>query len=283
MDDASTTLRDFLQSRRARLRPSDVGLIGGGFRRVEGLRREEVASLAGVNVDYYARLEQGRLPRVSISVLDAVARALRLDAVERRHLLALAHPSAPARSPRPQRVRPAVDTLLASLDAQPAFVMGDRMDILAANWMARQVMGNWLDRPANQRNLARFIFLDPEARQVHRDWSVVAQEAVATLRSYGGEHPDDPTFAALVTELRESSPEFVEWWSAHDVRARSHGVKVYEHPQMGTITVHCEALEFPGDDHQRLCIYTAEPGTASHQALVLLASMRAHSDIAHTT
>lgn len=279
MNNARGELRDYLQTRRDRLRPADVGLSAGADRRVAGLRREEVAELAGMNVDYYARLEQGRLQNVSVSVLDAVARALQLDADERRHLLHLARPT-PERNPaRPaQRVRPAVDVMLAALDSQPAFVLGDRMDVLAANWMARQVMGGWLDRPGNEGNLARFIFLDPAAREVHHDWDLIAEEAVATLRHYAGQHPHDPELARLVGELSIQSVEFALWWAAHDVRSRSHGTKTYRHPQMGEITVHCEALEFPGDDQQRLCIYTAEPGSTSEQALKLLASMRPHPD-----
>jgi transcriptional regulator with XRE-family HTH domain len=274
-------LGDYLRSRRGRLAPGDVGLIGGGIRRVPGLRREEVASLAGVNVDYYARLEQGRLRNVSSTVLDAVARALRLDRAEREHLHHLALPAVGGeRSARPQGVRAAVETMLAALQSQPAFVLGDRMDVLAANWMAQQVMGDWLERAGNDRNLARFVFLDPEARRVHRDWDAVAEEAVATLRHYSGQHPGDDRLRNLVDDLREGSPDFSRWWNAHDVRSRSHGVTTYRHPQMGEITVHCEALEFPGDDHQRLCIFSAEPGSDSHQALMLLASLRSPAGVA---
>lgn len=269
-------LRDYLGTRRARLRPADVGLTEGAARRVPGLRREEIAMLAGVSVDYYTRLEQGRLPNVSVSVVDAVARALQLDPAEHRHLLDLTKPVALRRrtARRVQRIRPAVSLLLDSLETQPAFVMGDRMDVLAANWMAHELMGGWLDRPRNERNLARFIFLDPDAREVHSDWSSIAEEAVATLRFYAGQHPDDPELARLVGELSIASVEFAEWWAAHDVRSRSHGVKTYIHPEVGAVTVHCEALEFAGDDHQRLCIYTAEPGSSSAQALRLLTVMR---------
>jgi transcriptional regulator with XRE-family HTH domain len=279
MDETRGVLGDYLRSRRARLLPGDVGLIGGGPRRVPGLRREEVASLAGVNVDYYARLEQGRLRNVSTSVIDAVARALRLDGAERAHLRHLASPTTGrARPPQPQQVRPAVRSMLAALESQPAFVLGDRMDVLAANWMAQQVMGSWLERASNRHNLARFIFLDPEARLVHRDWDTIAEEAVATLRHYSGQRPDDERLQPLVDDLKAGSPEFARWWTAHDVRSRSHGRKTYRHPQMGEITVHCEALEFPGDDHQRLCIYTAEPGSDSHQALMLMASLHSPAE-----
>jgi len=232
--------------------------------------------LAGVSTDYYARLEQGRLRGVSASVLDAVARALQLDAAERQHLVDLALP-APARRRAPQRVqrvRPAVGVLLDALELQPAFVMGDRMDVLAANWMAHHLMGGWLDDPRNERNLARFVFLDPEARELHADWEAMAEEAVATLRLYAGQHPDDPELSRLIGDLSIQSPDFARWWSAHDVRSRSHGVKRYRHPQVGDVTVHCEALEFPGANHQRLCIYTAEPGSPSDTALRLLAAMR---------
>jgi len=269
-------LRDYLLSRRARLHPSDVGLTEGDLRRVPGLRREEIAMLAGISTDYYTRLEQGRLRNVSGSVVDAVARALRLDAAEHRHLSDLALPVPLRRRTvrRAQRLRPAVGVMLDALETQPAFVMGDRMDILAANWMARQLMGGWLEAPVNEHNLARFLFLAPEARDLHADWATMAEEAVATLRLYAGQYPHDPQLARLVGDLTIQSPEFARWWAAHDVRSRSHGIKTYRHPQVGDVTVHCEALDFPGDDHQRLCIYTAEPGSASDQALRLLASLR---------
>jgi len=276
METRQSELRDYLRSRRDRLLPEEVGLPVGGSRRVPGLRREEVSMLAGVSTDYYARFEQGRLRGVSVSVIDAVARALQLDPAGRQHLADLALPTAVRRPalPRRQRLRPAVGVLLDALETQPTFVMGDRMDILAANWMASQLMGGWLDDPRNERNLARFIFLDPEARELHADWEAVAEEAVAALRLYAGQRPDDPELSRLIGDLSIHSPEFVRWWSGHDVRSRSHGVKHYRHPQLGEVTVHCEALEFPSDGRQRLCIYTAEPGSPSDTALRLLASMR---------
>ena len=275
MYDAKAELRDFLKSRRARLSPDDVGLTGGGLRRVAGLRREEVAALSGLNPDYYARLEQGRLPHVSNAVLDSVARALHLDDSEHRHLVHLARPSdARGLSVEPQRVREEVLVMIAALEAQPAFVIGNRLDVLAANWMTAQVMGDWLDRPQNQRNLARFIFLDPEARDIHQNWRGIAEEAVATLSHYAGQHPDDPELALLVDDLRAQSPEFAAWWASHDVRSRSFGTTTYLHPRMGELILNCESLAFPGDAQQRLCIFSAEPHSHSHRALVELASVR---------
>ena len=269
-------LRDFLRTRRARLQPEDVGLAGGEARRVPGLRREEIARLAGVSVDYYVRLEQGRSRNVSASVLDAVARALQLDEPERRHLFDLAQPTAAPRraTPRRQRLRPAVVTLLEGMELQPAFVVGPRLDVLAANWIACQLIGDFQALPPRERNFARFLFLDEDARELYVDWPHVARESVATLRMYAGRHPDDPELSRLVGELSVKSREFAQWWSAHDVAERSYGTKTYRHPLVGDVTVSCESLRFPADPELMMCIYSAEPGSASEQALRMLAAMR---------
>ena len=275
VDSAKNELRDFLTSRRARVRPADVGLPEGEGRRVAGLRREELAMLAGVSVDYYVRLEQGRSRNVSESVLDAVARALQLSPTERVHLVDLARPAtANRRRPaRRQRVRPAVLALLSSLDTQPAFVMGDRMDVLASNAMARALMGEFLSAQGGYPNLARYVFLDPAAQDLHDDWPAVAEETVAMLRFYAGRHQDDAELSRLVGDLSLGSPEFARFWSAHDVRSRAFGVKVYRHPLVGPITLNYEALEFPSDGEQRLCVYGAEPGSPSAESLRLLSSL----------
>ncbi|WP_213814854.1 helix-turn-helix transcriptional regulator [Glaciihabitans sp. dw_435] len=282
---AKEELRDYLRTRRARLQPADVGLPDGASRRVPGLRREEIALLAGVSVDYYVRLEQGRGGNVSLSVLDAVARALQLDEAERQHLIDLAQPAPLKRraSPRRQRVRPAVAMLLDALDLQPAFVMGDRMDVLAINSIAHDLMGGFMDVPANERNLARFIFLDPSARDIHTEWSAVAEETVAMLRLYAGGHPDDPELSRLVGDLSLRSPEFVHFWAAHDVRSRAFGTKSCNHPQVGEMILNYEALVFPGDNEQRLCVYSAEPGSVSEERMRLLASMHAPESSARAT
>ena len=282
---AKDELRNYLRTRRARLQPADVGLPHSDTRRVPGLRREEIAQLAGVSVDYYVRLEQGRGGNVSRSVLDAVARALQLDEAEHQHLIDLARPQhTPRRSAhRRQRVRPAVAMLLDALDLQPAFVMGDRMDVLAINSIAHNLMGGFMDVPSNERNLARFIFLDESARTIHTEWSAVAEETVAMLRLYAGAHPHDPELARLVGDLTLQSPEFVKWWSAHNVRSRAFGTKVCAHPEVGEMTLNYEALLFPGDNEQRLCVYSAEPGSASEERMRLLASLHSPMSRANTT
>jgi len=282
---AKQELRDFLRTRRARLRPTDVGLPAGESRRVPGLRREEIALLAGVSVDYYVRLEQGRGGNVSRSVLDAVSRALQLDEAEHQHLVDLAQP-APARrklAPRRQRVRPAVAMLLDALDLQPAFVMGDRMDVLAINSIAHNLMGGFMDVPSNERNLARFIFLDESARDIHTEWSAVAEETVAMLRLYAGAHPNDPELSRLVGDLSLQSPDFAKWWSAHNVRSRSFGTKICAHPEVGEMTLNYEALLFPGDNEQRLCVYSAEPGSPSEERMQLLASLHSPESAARAS
>ena len=279
--DHNDKLREFLRSRRARLTVDDVQVGGsGGVRRVPGLRREEVARLAGVSVDYYSRLEQGRRLNVSNEVLDAVSRALRLDDVERAYLFDIArtHPRRPRRrSPVPvQRVRPGVWRVLETLDdVAPAFVFGRRMDILATNRLARALMTDFDALPVRERNMLRYTFLDESTRELYTDWHDVAGENVAILRLYAGRHPDDPQLAELVGELSVKSPEFRRWWADHNVRERSHGTKRYHHPLVGDLTVDYESVALPGDRDQTLCIYTVEPGSPSATALTLLANWTA--------
>lgn len=211
---AKEDLREFLRSRRARVEPSDVGLPAGDrLRRVPGLRREEVAQLAGVSVDYYVRLEQGRDLNVSQAVLDAVARVLRLTDDEHAHLSDLAQPSSRRRrtpAPRPQRVRPEVRALVNAFST-PAFVLGRRLDFLATNAMARALLFDVDAAPPRARNHARWVFLDPVARERYVNWEAIARDNVATLRMDAGRHPDDPELAALVGELVVASPEFAAW------------------------------------------------------------------------
>jgi len=267
-------LREFLRSRRARIAPEDVGLPAGhGHRRVPGLRREELAMLAGVSVDYYVRLEQGRNASVSASVLDAIARALQLDEHERAHLFDLAKPTrAPRRpAPRPQRVRPGMRTLLDNL-VTPAFVLGRRLDILATNRMARALLCDFDALPPRERNHARWVFLDPAARELYLDWEAVARDNVAVLRMDAGRHPDDPELSELIGELTIKSPDFARWWSDHDVLRQTHGTKRYHHPVVGNLTVAYEALPLPDDAEQTLFVYSVEPGSPSAEALALLGS-----------
>jgi transcriptional regulator with XRE-family HTH domain len=274
-------LREFLRVRRARLRPADVGIQSVGQRRVPGLRREEIASLAGMSVDYYIRLEQGRDLTPSPSVLDALARALRLDDVEREHLYSLIRPAPPTLAgpdadDSPTTIRPGVRLLLDSLPT-PAFVIGRRLDILATNRMARAMLGDFDAKPVRDRNHARWIFLDPATRDLYVDWPVVARENVAILRRDAGRYPHDTELQALIGELSVASPEFRTWWADHDVLARNHGTKRYNHPIVGPMTIHYEASAL-GDDDQVLYIYSVEPGTPSADAMALLGSWAATED-----
>jgi transcriptional regulator with XRE-family HTH domain len=275
--DQNVELKEFLRTRRARIRPEDVGIpFDSGSRRVPGLRREELARLAGVSVDYYVRLEQGRTLNPSEAVLDAVARALRLDDAERAHLFDLAKP-APARrrraGHRPQRVSAAMHQLLDNLDAaaNPAFILGRRMTMLAINKTARALICDFNALPARQRNKARFMFLDENARSLYVDWETVAAEIVAILRLDAGRHPDDPDLSALVGELSVKSEHFRRWWADHQVLVRTTGQKRYHHPIVGELTIDYQALTLPDDPEQTLFIYTTKPGTPSYEALQLLA------------
>lgn len=275
--DHNAELKEFLRTRRARLRVDDVEIGGTSrVRRVPGLRREEVAQLAGVSVDYYSRLEQGRHLNVSDEVLDAVARALRLDEVERSYLFQIARTKTRRARRRPapvQRVRPGIRRVLETLDdVTPAFVFGRRMDMLSANRLARALIGDFEALPPRERNLLRFTFLDESARELYTDWEEVARDNVAILRLDAGRHPDDPLLTELVGELAVKSEEFRRWWADHNVRERTHGIKRYHHPLVGDLTVNYESVEVLGDPDQTLCIYTAEPGSPSETALRLLAN-----------
>ena len=268
-------LGDFLRKCRADTTPEAVGLTGQAgqtARRVRGLRREEVAQLAGVSVDYYTRLEQGRHTSPSEGVLDALARVFQLDAAARAHLADLARPARRRAQPVPvQRVRPALQQLIASMTEHPAFIIGRRTDVLASNTLARALLTDWTRLPPRQRNYTRWVFLDPAAREAFRDWPAVAAEVVGTLRLYAGRFPDDPLLSELVGELTIKSAEFRTWWNGHQVHERTHGSKHMVHPAVGPITIRYEALALPGDDEQTLFIYTTDPGSASHDNLRLLA------------
>ncbi|MGP4099634.1 helix-turn-helix transcriptional regulator [Nonomuraea sp. KM90] len=274
--DRSRELADFLCSRRARITPDQTGLPADGrARRVPGLRRDEVARLAGVSTEYYTRLEQGRAGNPSPEVTEALARALQLDLAEREHLNdLLARPA--RRAPiAPQRVRPGLHLMLRTLDHVPAFIVGRRTDILAANRLAREVLTDFDALPVPQRNLARYYLLDPEARTRTGDWERIAAETVAMLRLEAGRYPHDRRLADLVGELTLRSPEFSSWWNDHRVLRRTHGTKVYHHPLVGELHFSYESLQPPGDNDQTLCVYNVEPGSETAQALQLLASWTA--------
>ncbi|MEU5824452.1 helix-turn-helix transcriptional regulator [Streptomyces sp. NPDC047803] len=271
-------LGDFLRSRRARISPEDVGLNSYGRRRVPGLRREEVAQLAGVSVDYYIRLEQGRGPSVSDAVLDAIARVLRLDETEHAHLRTVARPKARKMSTSSvRRVRPGLRLLLDLFDRAPAFVLGRRMDVLAWNALG-DALGGFSGLPAGERNMPRQAFLAPGARELYPDWPAVAAETVAYLRLDAGLHPDDKELAALVGELSLKSEDFRRLWADHQVKAKTYGVKRMVHPVVGALTLPYETLAVPGEPELSLVVYTPEPGSETAERIALLASWAAEGD-----
>ncbi|ANS66725.1 DNA-binding protein [Streptomyces lincolnensis] len=278
--DRRAELREFLRSRRARLRPEDVSLPSYGRRRVPGLRREELAQLAGVSYAYYARLEQGYGETMSAEVLDAVARALRLNDEERGHLIRLAQPerdATPQAVPPPQRLRPTVQHLLDTIGV-PAYVVSRRLDVLGWNRLAAVVFGDWAQLPPQERNVARLIFLWPETRDrfVHPDGP--ARRVVGALRMNAGKSPADPHFASLIQELSQKSEEFRQLWARHEVSCGSAGESVrMRHPLVGEFDLVHEPLALPGGAPMRLTTYHAEPGSPSEEALRTLASWEMES------
>jgi transcriptional regulator with XRE-family HTH domain len=268
-------LGDFLRSRRARVTPQEVGLATKPRRRVPGLRREEVALLAGVSADYYIRLERGRPINASDSVLDAVAHALRLDDTERAHLFALStpHPQARRGLISPQRVRPSLYLLLDSIQDTPALILGCRLDVLATNKLARAMYTDFEAVPRPERNFVRYIFLDESARDLYVDWGSKARGMVASLHLYAGRHPQDPLLAELVDDLSARDEDFRRWWSDHDVVQCTHDTVHYRHPLVGDVTMNYELLSIPDDPEQCLILKTVEPGSVSAQALKVLAGL----------
>ncbi|WP_086055491.1 helix-turn-helix transcriptional regulator [Protofrankia coriariae] len=276
--DRRSELGAYLRSRRAQLRPQDVGLPGGlGHRRVPGLRREELALLAGVSVDYYIQLEQGRTGAISHVVLDAVARALRLDGSERDHLFHLARP-APAR-PHPPRaargVRPALRQMLDSFGGSPAYIVGPHTEVLAWNPLACAVFADFPRLPPERRVKARLVYLDETWRDLYDDWEQKADDLVAYLRYQAGRDPDDPDLAALVGELSVKSEDFRRRWSRYVVRDKTHGTLRLNHPLVGPLDLSWETLRSTGEEHHVLIVYFAEPDSPSEGALRLLGSWQA--------
>ncbi|GAA4953875.1 helix-turn-helix domain-containing protein [Actinoplanes utahensis] len=280
MTASETDIGTFLRARRAAIRPEQVGLPALGRRRVPGLRREELAQLAGVSPDYYIRLEQGRSRNVSDAVLHSVARVLGLDRTEMEHLHNLARPRATGCALR--RVRPGVQALLDMMETVPAFVLGRRLDVLAWNALGDAVNGfsSW---PAARRNIIQQVFFDPAARTLYPQWETVAAESVAHLQLDAGRHPGDPLLAAMVGELTIGSPEFARMWAAQRVREKSSGVKVLHHPLVGEMEFGYETLAVAGEPDQALVTYTAAPGSPAHEALRLLSSWNAPAPIRTTT
>jgi transcriptional regulator with XRE-family HTH domain len=264
----------FLKGRRAQLAPHDVGLPETGtYRKVAGLRREEVAQLAAISVDYYTRLEQGRV-QASASVLATLAHALRLDEDQQAYLYELARKTdaRPRRRRAPQPLRPAMRRLLDQLNQTPAIVLGERMDILAWNHSATVLYTDFGQLQPRRRNYIRLLFTHPAVRALYTEWEHDARTAVAALRMEAAHDPDDPELARLVGELSVQDPDFRTWWGEHSVDSSSYGTKHYRHPLVGDLILDCDTWDSPDGSGQRLMVLTAEPGTTSHDALRILAS-----------
>lgn len=263
-------LAAFLRSRRAALTPAAAGVPAGErARRVPGLRREELARLAGVSVDYYVRLEQGRDIQPSPGVLDALAGALQLDEAEREYLhTCAAAPPVVRRRSRPERVRPVVAQLVASLDPAPALVIGRRLDVLTMNRAAVALLGD-----LRGRNLVEFTLLDEAARSIYAEWDVVVADTIGALRLAAARHPDDPRMATLIGELSIRSEAFRRGWATQRVREKGHGVKRFARPLVGPLELAYETLVMPGDGDQRVVTYLAEAGSPSATALHLLTTL----------
>jgi transcriptional regulator with XRE-family HTH domain len=270
----------FLASRRAKITPEQAGLSNySRSRRVPGLRRSEVADLAGVSVEYYAQLERGNLAGVSDSVLDALARALQLDEAEREHLRDLARAAGPARRsgrrPPAQQVRPSVARMLRGMTEVPAIVQNGRLDVLATNPLAQALYAPAFADPARPANLARFTFLNPHARTLWGDWAGVADDTVAMLRTEAGRDPFDKELTDMVGELSTRSEEFRVRWAAHDVRVHRTGLKHIQHPIVGDLHLAYEVMELSADPGLALVVYSAAEGSPDDDALRLLASWAA--------
>ncbi len=277
--DTRSEIREFLTSRRAKLTPDQVGLTAYGPRRVPGLRREEVAVLAGVSVPYYTRLERGDMSGVSESVLEALARALQLDDAERAHLFDLARAAGPMAKRRrrsaPKQIRPSVQRLLDAITGAPALVQNGRLDILAANQLGRALYSELFRDPTRPANHARFTFLNPRAHDLYADWERAANDGVALLRAEAGRDPYDRDLTDLIGELSTRSEEFRTRWAAHNVRLHQTGAKRFHHPVVGDLTLTFEMMELAADPGLNLLTYTAEPGSKSDEALNLLGSWAA--------
>ncbi|GAA1055229.1 transcriptional regulator [Agromyces luteolus] len=279
MGDIRAEIREFLSTRRARITPEQAGLPAyGGNRRVKGLRREEVAMLAGVSVDYYVRLERGNLAGASDSVLDALASTLQLDEAERQYLYDLARAAGPAprRAAKPRvGVRPAVQQVLDAFTEAPAWVRNGRHDVLAANLLGRALYAPVFDDPHRPVNTTRFAYLNPAAREFWRDHDLVMHDAAAMLRMEVGKHPHDPELVKLVGELSTQSELFRERWASRDVKFHRSGRKRLHHPVIGDLDLDYESMDLPSEPGLVLNVYTAPAGSPSADGLRLLASWAA--------
>jgi transcriptional regulator with XRE-family HTH domain len=282
--DTKKEISEFLTSRRARVSPEQAGLTSYGARRVPGLRREEVAVLAGVSVPYYTRLERGDMSGASDGVLEALARALRLDDAERAHLFDLARAAQPTgarprrRSAKP-RIRPEVQWTLDAITGAAAYVSNERLDMLAANDLGRALFSGLYTSPARPANHARFVFLDPRAETFYADWDRAARETAAILRAAAGRDPYDRDLSDLVGELATQSEAFRTHWAAHNVRFHATAVKELHHPVVGELSLSFNRLDIAADPGLTLFTYAAEPGTRSAEALNLLGSWAATVEV----
>jgi transcriptional regulator with XRE-family HTH domain len=289
--DARSEINEFLTSRRARITPEQAGLTSFGSRRVPGLRREEVAVLAGVSVPYYTRIERGDMAGVSESVLDALSRALRLDDAERAHLFDLARAAQPTIAPRRRRpakqpIRPSVQHILDSITGAAAFVRNGRLDILVANPLGHALYSPMFESPARPANSARFIFLDQRAHELYIDWEKAANDVVAVLRAEAGRDPYDRCLTDLVGQLSTQSDEFRTRWAQHNVRQHITGIKHLHHPVVGEIDLTYDRLDLVADPGLTIFTYTAEPGSRDEETLKLLGSWAAthqHADVTNVT
>jgi transcriptional regulator with XRE-family HTH domain len=277
VSDDSGTLADFLRAARARISPADIGIaltVSRGGRRVPGLRRDEVANLAGLSVDYYTRMEQGRVARASDAVINGLATALRLNAAEHNYLFSLLSTSTNAgrQRRRVETVRPTVAALVDSMVDTPAFVVGVGMDVLAMNDLAASLLSDFRSKDGLQRSLARWTFLDPAARLLYVDWEVVAADVAAILRRDSRNHPNDSNLNELIGELTVKSDDFLRWWSHHKVYECAFGTKRLNHPTVGRLDINYETFAIAGNIDQQLFIYRAPVGSPSEDALRILAS-----------
>lgn len=274
-------MTEFLRSRRDRMSPENAGLIGGGRRRVPGLRREEVAMLTGISVEYYARMERGDLRGVSPEVLDSLARALHLDEAEYDHLSDLARAAGP---PPPRRrnsraamplTKPELQRFLDAVTGAPVWVRDRRLDVVVANALGRALYAPLLDDPTAQGNTARFMFLNPAAQTFFPDWERNADDVVATLRSYAGHDPHDTALTGLIDELLTRSDTFRRRWSEHNVRHHRTGVKRIHHPVVGKLELSYQAMGLPVNPEWFMFAYTAEAGSLTEERMRLLGSLAA--------
>ena len=283
--DNRAAVREFLTSRRAKISTERAGLPPAGQRRVPGLRRSEVAALAGMSVEYYAKLERGALAGASAGVLDALARALQLDDAERAHLLRLAHEAdgsnallRPKRGPRQATVRPSLQWSLDAITTVPAIVGNNRMDLVAANHLGRAMYADHYSDPVSPPNFARFTFLDGAARRFYPDWGLAADMCVANLRTSAGKDPHDKGLHDLVGELCTRSDDFRRRWGAHNVRTHGAGVKTFHHHVVGDLTLAYESMDLRAEPDLAMTVYTAEPGSPTADALQLLAAWAASAE-----